>query len=121
MDTPRISDAEWLVMKALWSKEPATAAEVIAAVQPDTGWSPKTIHTLLARLVSKGALEQMKGSRPYRYRPLFSQSECRMAETKSFVQKVYDGAVGLLVANLVKQERLTSEQLEELRRLLERD
>ena len=49
---PRISDAEWVVMRVLWKKSPLTTNEVVAAVQPGSDWKPKTIHTLLNRLVA---------------------------------------------------------------------
>jgi BlaI family penicillinase repressor len=116
---PQISDAEWQVMKVLWYKSPLTASQVISQLEEDTNWSPKTIHTLLNRLVNKEALKVDKSTRPYKYYPLVSQEECVREETKLFLEKVYDGSVGMLLANFIKNEKLSQEEIEELRRLLE--
>ena len=52
---PRISDAEWTVLKAVWQLKTPTAREVVEALKDESDWKPKTIHTLLSRLVQKGA------------------------------------------------------------------
>ena len=116
---PNISDAEWQVMKVLWGKSPLTSMEIIDSLRPDTTWSPKTIHTLISRSVKKEALGVRKGSSFYQYFPLVTEEECRRVETKSFVQKVYDGSLHLLIANFIKDEKLSSEEIEELRRILD--
>ena len=90
---PNISDAEWQVMKVLWERSPLTSTEIIDSLRDDTVWSPKTIHTLISRLVKKGAVGVGKDSPLNRYFPLVTQEECRKVETKSFVQKVYDGSL----------------------------
>jgi BlaI family penicillinase repressor len=75
---------------------------VVAALQPETGWSPKTIQTLIGRLVKKGALGINKDADLNRYFPLVSQETCVREETKSFLAKVYGGSLHLLLANFVK-------------------
>jgi BlaI family penicillinase repressor len=116
---PRISDAEWQVMKVLWGSSPLTSTEIIAQLKPDTSWSPKTIHTLISRLVKKEAIGVKKGSLSNQYFPLVTEEECRRAETKSFIQKVYDGSLQLLLTNFIKDERLSPEEIDELRRILD--
>src|SRR5437899_2877530 len=54
---PRISDAELVVMRTVWEKAPVTANQVVEALEHQRHWKPKTIHTLLRRLVQKGALD----------------------------------------------------------------
>lgn len=116
---PRISDAEWQVMKVLWERSPLTSTEIIEALKLDTAWSPKTIHTLISRLVKKKALKVKKESPFYLYYPLITEQECRRVETESFLQKVYDGSFRLLVANFIKDERLSEEEIEGLKRILD--
>jgi len=117
---PKISDAEWVIMKVLWKKSPLTSSDIIKELKPITTWNPKTIHTLISRLVEKKALGVEKDTAPfYLYYPLVSEEECRKIETKSFLKKVYDGSFPLLVANFVKEEKLTLQDIEELKRLLE--
>ena len=95
------------------------ASQVINELKEDTNWSPKTIHTLLNRLVNKKALKVDKNNRPYEYYPLVSKEECIRKETKLFLEKVYDGSVGLLLANFIENEKLSQEEIQELRRILE--
>lgn len=118
-DLPKISDAEWQVMKALWIKSPITSAEIVDIVKQDTTWSPKTIHTLLSRLVKKGAVEVKKDSPFYQYIPLVSEEDLRKVETKSFIKKIYDGSLSLLISNFIKEENFTPEEIEELKNILE--
>ncbi len=68
-ELPKISDAEWQVMKVLWKESPLNASQVINELQNYTTWSPKTIHTLLGRLADKGALNVDKSTTPYAYYP----------------------------------------------------
>lgn len=116
---PRISDAEWKVMKVLWERSPLTSTEIIESLKLDTAWSPKTIHTLISRLVKKKALKVKKESPFYLYYPLITEQKCRRVETESFLQKVYDGSFHLLVANFIKDERLSEEEIEGLKRILD--
>lgn len=117
--TWRISDAEWLVMKVLWQESPLTAGAVIEYLKPETNWNPKTVQTLISRLVKKGVLGVKKDSGLNRYFPLVSQEACMREETKSFLDKVYGGSFHLLLANFVKNESLTPREIEALRNLLD--
>ncbi|AET66209.1 putative transcriptional regulator [Desulfosporosinus orientis DSM 765] len=115
----RISDAEWQVMKVLWEKSPLTASIIVEYLKLETSWSPKTIQTLIARLVKKGALGVNKGVSLNQYYPLVSQEECMREETDSFLKKVYGGSLHLLIANFVKNENLSSKEIQELKNLLD--
>lgn len=114
----KISDAEWLVMKVIWQESPLTASSVIERLQPQTDWSPKTIQTLISRLVKKRALGANKDAGLNEYYPLVSKEECMHEETKSFLQKVYDGSLHGLIANFVNSESLSPQEIQELKRLL---
>src|SRR5467141_1518731 len=88
---PKISDAEWVVMRALWHIGPMTTNQVVDALGDSTHWKPKTIHTLLSRLVRKGALEFQRQGREYLFRPLVTAAECEHAATRSFLGRFFDG------------------------------
>lgn len=115
----KISDAEWQIMKVIWKESPLTAALVIEHLKPETDWSPKTIQTMISRLVKKGVLGVNKEGSFYQYYPLASQEECRHEETTSFLQKVYDGSFQLLLANFVKNQNLSPKEIQELKELLD--
>jgi BlaI family penicillinase repressor len=116
--TWKISDAEWLVMKVLWQESPLTASAVIEYLK-ETNWNPKTVQTLIGRLVKKGVLGVNKDTGLNRYFPLVSQEACMREETKSFLDKVYGGSFHLLLANFVNNESLTPKEIEALRNLLD--
>lgn len=116
----KISDAEWEVMKVLWEKAPLTASEIIEKIRGRISWNPKTIHTLINRLVNKGAIGVNKSKTFYRYKPLISEDECKKNETRSFIEKVYDGSGLLLVKNFLINEKLSVEEIEQLKRILDK-
>ena len=113
---PRISDAEWRVMEVLWRSGEATANEVVAALEGESDWKPKTVHTLLRRLLDKGALGYQKRGREYIYRARVEVRDCQLAESRNFLNKVFDGRVVPLVAAFVEQEEVSKEEIAALKR-----
>ena len=116
---PRISDAEWTVLKAVWQLQTPTAREVVEKLKDEANWKPKTIHTLLSRLVQKGALTTEKPRREYVFKPLVAERECRLAASRSFLEKVFDGEIAPFLACFLEREKLTREEIEELKPILE--
>src|ERR1043166_2642424 len=84
---PRISSAELVIMKVVWEKAPVTANTVVAALQKQQHWKPKTIQTLLSRLVRKGVLTFEKKGREYHFRPRVEAAEYRHAASRSFPER----------------------------------
>jgi len=115
---PQISEAEWQVMKVLWAKSPLRAIEVIEKLKGSTDWKPKTIKTLLSRLVKKEALAYKEEKNAYLYYPIVSENECAKEETKSFINRVYDGSLNLLVKNFVEEQQLSEDEIKELKKIL---
>ncbi len=113
-----ISDSEWKVMKVLWKKSPRLASEIVEELEPDTGWNPKTIHTLIRRLVSKGAIEARKENTFYSYFAVVSETECVKEEAKTFLEKCFNGSLNMLLANFIEDEKLSSKDIEDLENLL---
>ncbi|SDH00191.1 BlaI/MecI/CopY family transcriptional regulator [Desulfosporosinus hippei] len=117
---PNISDAEWEVMKICWLKSaPCTANEIVKALEESTDWKPNTIKTLIGRLVKKEALGFKEEGRVYIYYPLVTEQECIQAESKSFLTRVFGGALKPMLVNFLKDEKLSQDDIEELKRLLE--
>lgn len=117
---PQISDAEWEVMQVLWESAPRTASEVIEALSEPMQWHPKTIKTLLARLVKKGVLRYREEGNRYLYRPAFEREVYVAEESKSFVERVFGGATAPMLVHFVEQADLTEDDLDELRAILAR-
>lgn len=119
-ETPNISDAEWEVMRSCWLKSaPCTANEIVKALEQSTHWKPNTIKTLIGRLVKKGALAYKEEGRIYFYYPLVTEEECIKAESKSFLTRVFRGALKPMLVTFLQEEKLSQEDIEELKQLLE--
>lgn len=116
---PKISDAEWMVMQVLWADSPRTANDVVEALGKRCGWSPRTIKTMLNRLVRKRALSFETEGKRYLYRPAVSREACVRDESRSFVDRVFGGKVGPVLAHFVEDAKLSPEEIEQLRRLLD--
>lgn len=116
---PKISDAEWQVMKLFWQHSPRTANEVIEALKGKVDWNAQTIRTLINRLVQKGALRHEKQGRAYLYYAAVQEKHVKKAETKSFVSRVFDGSMKPMIATFLEETDLTDEEIDELERLLE--
>lgn len=116
---PRISDAEWTVMRVFWARGEATSSEIIAALEDETDWKPKTIQTLIRRLVQKGALNYDKQGREFLYRPAVDEKTCESAASREFLDRVFDGKLAPFLANFVESARCSDDELAQLKRILE--
>lgn len=115
-----ISDSEWKVMKALWEKPDLTLREIAAELE-DTGWSYTTVRTMVARLVEKGAVNADKTDpNSFLYTPAILENEFKAKETESFLSRVFDGSVSMLVSTLARNSSLTEEEQKELMSIIEK-
>jgi BlaI family penicillinase repressor len=115
---PRISEAEWEVMKVVWKKSPCLAQDIIQGLSDSSKWSPATIKTLLNRLISKGALRFEKTGKSYLYSPAHTEKECRAAEADSFLHRVFDGALSPMISHFVHSRKLSAKELDSLEKIL---
>lgn len=116
---PRISETEWEIMNILWSQAPCSAADVIAALQRgDASWHPRTAKAFLNRLVKKQALGFSKEGRAYVYRPLVTREACIDTASESFLARVFGGSLKPMLAHFVQRQKLSAEEIHELRNLL---
>ncbi len=116
---PKISDSEWLVMRVLWAKSPLTANEVVERLSGKAQWKPKTVKTLIDRLVKKGAVRFEKEGRRHRYYPAVRRDECVATERHSFVRRVYGGTMKPMLAAFLEDAELSPEDISELKEILE--
>jgi BlaI family transcriptional regulator, penicillinase repressor len=117
---PKISESEWLVLKEIWSRNPITANAVVESLSDSTTWSPKTIKTLLNRLVKKKAVGYETSGREYQYFPMIEEAVLVKEESRSFIKRVFGGTIKPLLAALVESEDLSEAEIEELKRILEK-
>ena len=85
---PQISEAEFEVMKIVWKYAPISTNEITEKLTQISRWSPKTIQTLIKRLVSKKALTYEKQSRVFVYTPLVKEDEYIRQERNFFLNDI---------------------------------
>ena len=115
---PKMSEAEWQVMRAVWGKTSVTAQEIIEEVGPKAKWSPATVKTLLNRLLTKGALRFEKTGKSYLYRAAFTERDFMSAEAETFLDRFFGGGLSPMLAHFVKSRKLTKPEIAELERIL---
>ena len=114
-----LSDGEWKLMYKLWEEPSRTIAQLTAALQPETGWSKHTVITMLSRLEGKGAVSH-DGGTPRHYSATLAKEDAARAETRSFLDKVYGGRLGLMMSAMVDSRSLTQQDIDELAAILEK-
>ena len=116
---PSISEAEWEVMNVLWAAGPAAlrANDIVERVARKD-WSPRTVKTLLNRLVRKRALDFKVDGKSYLYRAAVSREQCVQAVSRSFVDRVFGGSPGPMLVHFVEHARLSQREIEQLRQIL---
>ncbi|WP_291179027.1 BlaI/MecI/CopY family transcriptional regulator [Gimesia sp.] len=115
----QITEAEWEVMLSVWEAVDQTPGEIIARVESVRKRSHRTIRTLLARLVEKGAVNvRVEGSR-HLYRAAVTRNECVRSAARSFSERFFAGDLQSLLLHFVENETLTSDEIAELKQSLE--
>ena len=115
---PQISEAEFEVMKIVWKYAPISTNEITEKLLRTTNWRPKTIQTLIKRLVNKGALTYEKKSRVFVYTPLVEEKEYLNQKSISFLKRFYDGNITAMLSAYIENSRLSETEIDTLRSLL---
>lgn len=112
--------SEWAIMECLWAMTPQTVTQIAKAMEKETGWAKSTTKTLIARMESKGYLRYSEGGKARQYYPAIDRSEVVMAETESFLDRVYNGSLSLMVNALADRKNLSRGEISELRAILDK-
>lgn len=115
----KLSEREWTVLEALWDTGGAELGTLVELLRPHTGWSRNTVLTYLTRMEGKALVRIDKDVMPHRYLAALDRSDCQQKERRSFLERVYRGSAGDLIAAFLKEERISPEERERLRRLLD--
>ena len=118
---PQISEAEFEVMKIIWESAPINTNEITERLLKTTSWSAKTIHTLIKRLVTKGALTYEKQGRIFVYTPLVEENEYINQQSNSFLDRFYDGDISAMLSTYLENNQLSETELQHLRSILSKD
>jgi BlaI family penicillinase repressor len=115
---PKIAESEWRVMQVLWGSGPQTANDVVNALSGEVKWKPRTIKTLISRLVKKGAVKVTEEGYRYQYSAAVEETACVRSETKSFVRRVYQGAMKPALAAFIEDADLSDKEIDDIQKIL---
>lgn len=113
----KLYDSELKVMNVLWDEGDATAKHISDVLNKRVGWNMNTTYTLIKRCIKKGAIERSEPH--FMCRALIPREMVQQAETDELINKMYGGSVDKLFAALIGSKKLTSKQIDELRKIVE--
>lgn len=113
-----ITDAELEIMKIIWTKPGVTAKTISDELEDKTKWSQSTIKTLLGRLCNKNVISFQKKGKEFLYHAIISYEKYSAEESKSFLEKMFNGSINLMMLNFVKSKGISHEEAEELKDIL---
>ena len=119
MDNINLTNSEWYVLDCLWETSPMTVMELVAALGDRLGWAKSTTITTLRRMEEKGLVRAEQGARGKLYTPAVEREQAVTAETHSFLDRVYQGSVGLMMSAMARRQELSREEIAQLRAILD--
>ena len=116
-ETTKLFDSELKVMNVLWNAGDIPAKNIADNLNKELGWNKNTTYTLIKRCMKKGAIERTEPN--FMCHALISKEKVQEAETNELIDKVYDGSADKLFAALLGRKKLSREQLERLKQIVE--
>ena len=120
MEQTHLTISEWNVLNCLWEKHPQTVMQLVAALNESVGWAKSTTITTLRRMEDKGLVRCEVVGKGKCYTPAVERDRAVMAETRSFLDRVYQGSVGLMMSAMARRQELTHEEIAQMIEILER-
>lgn len=121
MDEMQLGRMQFRIMQVLWDRGRANAREITEALNATEPVAHSTVQTLLRQLENKGAVSHEAEERTFVFLPLLKEDKVKRTAAHDLLDRVFGGNVGSLVAHLLKQERLTQAELDELHRLIDQN
>ncbi|MDE6954559.1 MAG: BlaI/MecI/CopY family transcriptional regulator [Oscillospiraceae bacterium] len=119
MDELKLSASEWNVLNCLWADSPRTVMQLVAELEQSVGWAKSTTITTLRRMEEKGLVRAEQSGRGKSYTPAVEREQAATAETRSFLERVYQGSVGLMMSAMAKRQELSAGEVAQLRAILD--
>lgn len=114
----KIFDSEMKVMEIIWAREPVAAKQISLIAAEQVGWNKNTTYTIIKKLEGKGFIKREDPG--FVCTSLISREEIQKAETQSLVDKLFGGSKNALFSTLLDDEKLSEEDLRELREMIEK-
>ena len=113
----KLFDSELKVMDILWKEGDTSAKEIAEKLNEQVGWSKTTTYTVIKKCIDKVAVGRSEPG--FICRALISRKEVQEVETNELIDKMYDGSSDKLIAALLGSKRLTAEEIQSLKKLVE--
>lgn len=120
MGATQLGRVQLLIMQVLWSRGTATARDITDAINEIEPIAHSTVQTLLRGLEEKEAVDHRAEGRTFVFFPLVEEDEYKNSATTDLVSRVFRGKVGQLVAHLLDNQEVSKEELDEIRKLINR-
>ncbi len=118
MEPVKLTGSEWSVLDSLWRENPQTVMQLVANLRQTVGWAKSTTITTLRRMEEKGLVHCEIAGKGKSYTPAVEQEQAEISETRSFLDRVYRGSVGLMMTAMAQRQELSREEIAELREIL---
>lgn len=118
MEQIKLTGGEWSVLDCLWAESPQTVMQLVSRLGEQVGWAKSTTITTLRRMEDKGLVRCNLEGRTKHYTPAVSRDQAARRETRSFLDKVYRGSVGLMMSALAEDRALSKAEIDELYEIL---
>ena len=119
MGSMKLNASEWNVLNCLWENHPRTVMQQVADLEATVGWAKSTTITTLRRMEEKGLVRVEQAGRGKSYTPAVEREQAMIDETHSFLDRVYQGSVGLMMSAMAKRQELSADEVAELRAILD--
>lgn len=113
-----LGDLQLAIMRVLWTRGEAAAAEVHSALEQERGLAPTTIATMLRKMEDKGVVTHRAEGRRFLYRPTVSEPEVKRSMVSELTSMLFRGNPAALVSHLIAEHEIDSDELAELQALL---
>ncbi len=118
MENIKLTGSEWSVLDCLWEKSPQTVMQLVSKLGKTVGWAKSTTITTLRRMEEKGLVRCEVIGKGKSYTPAVEREQAVIFETRSFLERVYRGSVGLMMSAMARRQELSPEEITELREIL---
>ena len=119
MEDAKLTASEWNILNCLWERSPRTVMQLAGELEKTVGWARSTTITVLHRMEAKGLVRCEQAGRGKAYVPLVERDQAAVAETRSFLDRVYQGSVGMMMSAMARREGLSRDQIAQLRAILD--
>ena len=114
----RVTNKEWYVMNCLWEESPRTLMQLVPLLAESVGWSKSTCATMVRRMTEKNLIGYEENGKTKYFFPKVKKEDVVVQETRDFLQRIYDGSIGMMMSALVDHNDLSKKDIQELQEIL---